>query len=108
VTLGDAPVGNVTITFTPSDGRPASGTVDADGRFTLSTFAMRDGAVIGRHRVTFGSLAEIPIPGTLEAKEFKPDPARFPARYGGLDTTDIEIEVPPSGLTGFVIELQPW
>lgn len=102
-----APVGNVTITFTPADGRPATGSVDAEGRFRLSTFATGDGAVVGKHRVTFGSVEVPPMPGTPDAKGFKPPPPPFPKRYAGLSTTDLEIDVPAAGLPDVLIELQP-
>ena len=101
------PVTNATVTFTPEAGRPATGSIDGEGRFSLSTFRPNDGAVPGRHRVTFGSTAEVPMPGTPEAKGSKADKPPFPKRYGGLSTTDLEIDVPAGGLADLTIELQP-
>ena len=101
------PVTDATITFTPAKGRPATGSIDADGRFSLSTFRPNDGAVTGLHRVTFGSTAEVPMPGTAEAKNSKAGKLPFPKRYGGLATTDLEIDVPAAGLTDLTIELEP-
>ncbi|MCO6047457.1 hypothetical protein NG895_26435 [Aeoliella sp. ICT_H6.2] len=41
-----------TVTFYPtSGGRPATGTIQPDGTFTLSTFDPKDGAMIGDHKV---------------------------------------------------------
>lgn len=101
------PVTNATVTFTPEAGRPATGSIDGEGRFSLSTFRPNDGAVPGRHRVTFGSTAEVPMPGTPEAKGAKADKPPFPKRYAGLSTTDLEIDVPAEGLADLTIELQP-
>ena len=101
------PVTDATITFTPAAGRTATGAIDGEGRFSLSTFRPNDGAVPGRHRVTFGSTAEVPMPGTPEAKNHKSGKLPFPKRYGGLSTTDLEIDVPAGGLADLTIELQP-
>jgi hypothetical protein len=34
-------------------GKPASGDVDADGSFVLTTYHDDDGAIVGRHKVTY-------------------------------------------------------
>ena len=107
VIFAGKPVTDATITFTPASGRPATGSIDADGRFSLSTFGLNDGAVTGLHRVTFGSTTEVPMPGTPEAKNSKAGKLPFPKRYGGLATTDLEIDVPAEGLAELTIELQP-
>lgn len=53
VTLEGKPVAGAAVTFAPADGRrPATGLTDAEGRFTLATFADGDGALPGEHRVT--------------------------------------------------------
>jgi hypothetical protein len=39
------------IRFIPDDGRPSSGNLDANGRFTLRCFDDDDGAVLGHHKV---------------------------------------------------------
>lgn len=40
------------IRFTPNSGRPASGVIDQDGNFSLSTFEPGDGCPLGLHRVS--------------------------------------------------------
>jgi hypothetical protein len=40
------------VRFTPPSGRPASGMIDKDGRFSLSTFEPGDGCPLGEHRVS--------------------------------------------------------
>jgi hypothetical protein len=55
VTLNNKPVPNAEIVFLPEPGviGPSSSAVtDADGHFTLRTNDGRDGAVVGKHRVT--------------------------------------------------------
>jgi hypothetical protein len=42
LTLGD-------VRIVPEDARPAWGTIDLDGRFTLKTFDPDDGVVLGTH-----------------------------------------------------------
>lgn len=106
VTLAGQPLADVTITFTPAAGRPATGRTDATGRFTLSTFAAGDGAVPGEHRVTLSLPAvDVPMPGTPEAAGYVPAKRSFPERYGGLDTTDLRIEIPAAGARDLRLEL---
>ena len=51
VTVGGEPVAQGRIAFYPEQGRMAQGTLDADGRYTLTTFEPNDGAMLGPHRV---------------------------------------------------------
>jgi hypothetical protein len=57
VTFGGRPVPTGTIHFWPEEGRPARGTINADGAYTLTTFEPGDGAVLGKHLVTIESVA---------------------------------------------------
>jgi len=52
VVTDDGPLADAEVMFIPTGGRPASGRTDDGGRFTLSTFAPGDGAVLGEHVVT--------------------------------------------------------
>jgi hypothetical protein len=45
------PLESAQVTFYPTGARPACGTTDANGRFTLLTFNPDDGAVLGTHVV---------------------------------------------------------
>jgi hypothetical protein len=103
---GGTPLAGVNVTFTPATGRSATGTTDAAGRFTLSTFARGDGAVPGRHRVTLSAAAaDTPMPGTPEAAGFKPTPPPFAKKYAGLATTDLEGEVPAVGNRAIALDV---
>lgn len=89
------PVPNASVTFTPSSGRPANGVTDAEGKFTLSTFASDDGAVPGAHRVSVASMAIPPMPGTPEAAKAGANQEEFPAKYSNPDTSGLVAEVKP-------------
>jgi hypothetical protein len=51
VTRKGAPVGNCTIVFHPTDGRPSFGFVDQHGKFKLEYLKGTPGAKVGQHRV---------------------------------------------------------
>ena len=39
------------VMFQPSSGQPARGDIQPDGTFTLSTYRLNDGVVLGKHKV---------------------------------------------------------
>ena len=51
VLIDGRPLTSGTVRIVPGDARPATGTIDAQGRFTLSTFEEGDGCVPGTHGV---------------------------------------------------------
>lgn len=59
VTKDGKPVSGGTITFAPkgeegkASGKPATGEVQSDGTYTLTTYDDGDGAVIGTHEVSY-------------------------------------------------------
>lgn len=55
VTLDGQPVTQGRIDFFPTSGRPSSGQLDAEGRYTLKTFEPGDGAKPGSYVVTVTS-----------------------------------------------------
>lgn len=96
LTYKGAALANVTVTFTPEKGRPATGETDAEGKFKLSTFGSNDGAVLGLHKVTLGDKpagGPPPMPGTPEAATSVAQVDRFPAKYKDVKTTTLEFEV---------------
>lgn len=50
------------ISFFPVSGRPANGMTDSQGKFTLMTFDVGDGAMPGTHKVTIAKQKEIAAP----------------------------------------------
>jgi mannose-6-phosphate isomerase-like protein (cupin superfamily) len=96
LTLNGQPLAGATITLVPEkDGRPAAGRTDAEGRYTLSTFANDDGAVPGRYRVTIG------VPPDQRA----PSKRTIPQRYANPGTSGLTVEVSP-GPNQFQFDLQ--
>jgi hypothetical protein len=93
VTYQGAPLANVNVNFTPDEGRPGTGTTDAQGRYTISTFAPNDGAVPGRHRVTITPGGDSsPMPESAE--EAARDPVvPFPVKYARADQSDLTAQV---------------
>ncbi|MFI4874083.1 MAG: hypothetical protein ACIALR_02020 [Blastopirellula sp. JB062] len=96
VQLDGKPVTEGYVLFTPevasgadpfSSGKSASGMIDSDGKFELSTYGDEDGAIIGPHTVTFFRpdpedddvvIKERYIPGGKSLKiEVAPEPNQF-------------------------------
>lgn len=59
VEVNGKPLPNAGISVVPEAGRSARARLDADGRFTLSTYALNDGVVRGTHRVELFAVEQI-------------------------------------------------
>jgi hypothetical protein len=108
VTYKGQPVKDAVVTFTPKEGRPASGTTDAQGKFRLSTFAPGDGAVPGAHTVTLtvaAGSAPPPMPGTPEAANYKPEPLPFPPKYSDAQSSGLTATVEKGKADDFKFDL---
>jgi hypothetical protein len=104
VTFDGQPVQGGVITFRPvaaqadaarEAGKPASAEVGNDGTFVLSTYGSQDGAVVGRHQVTY-------TPVSKGAESYEDTPA--PSPYIGLVPEPAEVEV-KSGANQIEIKL---
>ena len=104
VTANGQPVKGGSVTFRPTaqvagksgvTGKPASGAVKDDGTFVLSTYGDGDGAVIGKHVVTFTPFMKGP-----ESDDDKP----APSPYAGMVPKSPDVEVKP-GANDIAIEL---
>lgn len=78
--------GTVVFETTSPDGQlvSASGPIDAQGKFTLGTEAVSDGALPGKHRVLITPPAvsgDVPPPPVIDPK------------YGAFETSGLEVEV---------------
>ena len=104
VSFNGAPVPGGTITFYPAgeggDSRPASGAVNPDGTFSLTTYEPGDGAVPGKYKVGF-SPPEMPA---VEAPEGAHAAAPKPSPFAGLRPMVPEVEV-ASGSNDFSVDL---
>jgi hypothetical protein len=54
-----------TVAFQPPGGQPARGDIQPDGTFTLSTYRLNDGVVLGKHKVRVACY-ESQRPGTVK------------------------------------------
>lgn len=107
VTHDGQPVSGGSVTFVPAGGedgkpgKPASGTVQSDGTYKLSTYGTDDGAVVGKHRVSYSPpTSDAAAPAEGEHGEAPKSP------YDGLKPKTAEVEVESGGST-IDIELVP-
>src|SRR5215471_19002997 len=94
LTVKGQPMADLTVTFTPLTGRPASGVTDAAGHFVLSTFKNGDGAAPGAHKVTIHEnyTEPPPMPGTPEAAAGQ-EPPKFDPKYSDPAKSGLTAEV---------------
>jgi hypothetical protein len=108
VTWNGEPVKGGTLIFSPvtesanAPGRPGSAEIQSDGTFVVSTERPRDGAVVGRHRITF-----TPPPQEL-TQEQRTDPTYIapPPPYMNVQPREAEVEI-KSGSNTVEIQLVP-
>jgi hypothetical protein len=107
VILNGQPVKGGTIVLAPlaASGETASGEVQQDGTFTLTTAEPEDGAPIGKNRVSY----KPPVTATEPPENWdssKGDPPREKSPYERLVPKEGEIEVKPDG-NDITVELVP-
>jgi hypothetical protein len=91
LTYKQASVENAQITFHPElEGNSGRGVTDAKGRFILSTYEMKDGAVLGKHQVTVSVMVDRASPMPTRAREAL---SPIPIKYANKNTSTLEIEV---------------
>ena len=105
VTLDGKPLTTGAIMFFPEEGRPATGVIDADGSFRLTTFTAYDGALPGRHTVTIEAdeVVQVAAPRSYEEEiqqgqqGARPTIGKLryivPAKYGNRATSGLTAEV---------------
>lgn len=93
VTLDGKPVSEGSVVFNPPRGWPASGELDAQGHFTLSTYEDQDGAIVGPHEIAVIALSG--PPPSEDVERMPPAPAKWlmPERYGNRATSGLRYEV---------------
>jgi hypothetical protein len=114
VTFKGEPVKAGTLNFRPlagegntksMPGKSAVGTINADGTYTLATYKPGDGAVVGKHEVTFTPFLDVDEELASKATREKPYVAP-PSPYAGLVPKEKEVTV-KSGKNEIDIELVP-
>jgi len=113
VTYKGSPLEGVSVGFIPqgAGGRPASGTTDASGKFTLSTFKAGDGAVPGTHKVVISVPTDPnnppPMPGMPGYEAYmKKRVGRFPAKYSSDRSTTLTVTVERGKANELTLELK--
>lgn len=93
VTYQGKPIPKLAVSFIPEKGMLATGTTDANGRFTLMTSNPGDGAMVGTYSVAINFVSdEIPempgLPGTEKPLPASPIPTKYAdAKTSGLTVT---------------------
>lgn len=108
--LDGQPLKEASIQFVPQgSGRDATATTDANGKFTMSTYEPRDGAIPGSYKVVItpfvaaeasptGASSEDAMTAASAAaakQKRKPTDTQIPQSYTRLDQTPLMQEVPP-------------
>lgn len=112
ITFQGRPVEGADVTFFNADkNRSAFGKTNAQGKFTLSTFALNDGAVEGSHVVTVAKVTP-PPPSTpvapLESEDYVPPgfgestqpeapKSELPEQYANPETSELTANVQAAG-----------
>lgn len=92
VTYQGRPLGKGTVTFIPTEpGPPATGQIQPDGKFTLSTFRPGDGALPGRYAVMVIAVGD--TAGRLPDDSNPPASLLVPRKYASYRTSEITAEV---------------
>ena len=98
VSLDGEPLSHGTVTFTPEKGRAATGAIQSDGTFTLSTYKNGDGAVVGEHKIAVTCAEKIGDdqqgePQSLDAGMFARTRTLIPAKYTDYSTSGLTFDV---------------
>lgn len=108
VTYNGKPLPYGRVSFRPQAGSPATGTIQSDGSFSLSTYGSGDGAIVGMHQVSItateadaGTMAE-----TAANTEMAVPKSMIPKKYTSFSTSDLTAEVVSDGENQFTLELK--
>ena len=91
VTYDGKVVPNGTITFFPTEGPSASGEIQPDGSYTLTTYVAGDGAVEGAYTVVIVAMRD--ESGRLPEERNPLPPPIVPNKYTSAATSDLRAEV---------------
>lgn len=116
--LGEPMSGGGAISFVPLDGqvgKAAGGTIDGDGKFTMSTYDPNDGSMAGRFRVVIfqTTVAETETIGDTDVEgardtltEFSvPESKRIPLVYSDVTRSPLTVEVKEQPANELTLEL---
>jgi hypothetical protein len=96
VLVDGQPAAEALVTFHPvragKDQPRAVGNVDAQGNFSLTTYAQGDGAPEGEYQVTIHWFLATPVPDAPGGEEYQTVNA-LPARYGSAGSSGLRVTV---------------
>jgi len=101
VLLDGQPLTKGTVITTPDAGKGATGAIQPDGTFELSTYGDEDGALVGTHRAAVVARE----PSTATGPEAPPGKLLLPQKYTDGMTSGLTIEVTADGDNPTVLEL---
>lgn len=92
VTLDGKPLTTGSISFVPQAGRSASGIIQPDGTFTLTTYTPSDGAIVGHHQIAVQSYRRRKGAASDDAEESEFE-SLIPMRYASRGQSGLTFEV---------------
>jgi hypothetical protein len=106
VTYNGEPLKFGGVMLQPVGGQPATGTIEPDGSFVLSTNKLGDGATVGMNRIRV-TCFEGQAPGAAGGEETERalGNSLIPRRYNDIDTSGLTVDVMPSGNEDLLLEL---
>ena len=93
VTYKGQPVAKGTITFQSDGGQAATGEIQPDGAYQLSTFSERDGALPGHHKVMIIADDSDPTQMPGSSPGYKTPKALVPKKYETFEKSGLEANV---------------
>lgn len=106
VLLDGQPLAFGAVTFQPMRGQPATGTIQPDGSFKLSTYRENDGAAVGQHHVKITCYRSQDPAVKRSGPNESLGESLVPARYTNFDTSGLTVAVLADGNSPFVFELK--
>jgi hypothetical protein len=103
VTYRGQPLEGARVMFIPKNTRPAVGLTDAQGRFTLLSFAPEDGAVLGEHVVCVAK--STPDPNDKSGSPYPKSLSVLPERYATPLKSPLKATVTAEGPNDFRFDL---
>lgn len=106
VTLDGTPLEGATVLFHPADGgKPATGTTDAQGKFTLTTQNLGEGAQVGMNNVSVSKEKKAESPANVEEGEIVDVNLETPPKYASPKLSGLSVDVQP-GMPPVTLELK--